>query len=156
MMVQWRHFEKSFPVCQLEIRYLENDGYCLYEINYADNDEYQRVSCHDRQRNDRSAEKKRACVTHEHSCGMSIVYEKAETSSENRNGERRRGIFAGNDSFYGKERAHRRRDGGGEPVDTVCEVYGIRCEYKERDEKNIKPEAELSATLHRTRLQSWR
>lgn len=82
MMMNGSHLEDALAVSYLEIADLEHVGRALYNIYYTRQEQNKRTVERIRDSNDHAAEEHRACVAHEHLCGVVIPDEESDASAD--------------------------------------------------------------------------
>ena len=82
MMVDGCHFEKALTVGELKITYLQDNRRGLDHVDDTDDKNDEGTFCKKSESCRKSAEKERACVSHEDAGGIPVVNEEAKASAE--------------------------------------------------------------------------
>ena len=147
-MVDGRHLEKALAVGELEIGDLQDDGRGLDHIDDANDKDDERVSREEREPCRKTAEKERACVTHEDAGGIPVVNKEAEASAEHESAEedegrevtrKARNADADGDEKDADDSARR----GAKSVDAVRQIHAVVDARDEEQGERIVSNAEI-------------
>ena len=125
VMVDGRHFEKSFSVCELKVKDLQHGGKQLNDINCTNEEKQERLFHLEESAHNDGSQKQRARVSHKHLCWVEVVKQKAKGRTNDGAAYNAKSYIPCVKGEYCKENAYDVGDRGCKSVKSVGEVRAV-------------------------------